>query len=100
MNPDRICRGLLVRGGASETLPAGPSAGDILGSVKDPPCTDELGGGSGMSPPASAGAGADSGGMDDEYSWFTVIGGSVSRGTWCGPAWDELSETTLARLIK
>ena len=66
MNPDRICRGLFIRGGASETLPAGPSDVDTLGSVKDPPCTDELGGGSGMSPPASAGAGADNGGSDVE----------------------------------
>jgi hypothetical protein len=66
MNQDRIFRGLLVRSGASEMLPAGPSAGDVLGSVKDPPCTDELGGGSGISPPASAGAGADSGGTDVE----------------------------------
>jgi hypothetical protein len=66
MNPDRICRGLLVGGGASEMLPAGPSTGEPLGTVKDPPCTGELGGGSGMSPPASAGTGADNGARDVE----------------------------------
>lgn len=87
MKLDRICCGLLKRGGASETLPGGPCpcVGGTLGNLKDPPCTDELGAplpdelGPGKTPPASAGPGADNGGRNAE-SWFTVLGGSVSTG--------------------
>lgn len=67
MSPDRIRRGLLIGGGgAPETLPAGPCVGETLGSVKDPPCSDDVGGGSAMTPPASAGTGADSGAREVE----------------------------------
>jgi hypothetical protein len=63
--------------GASETLPAGRFAVETFGSEKEPPCSGEPG--AGMTPPASAGAGADNGGRYVE-SWFIVEGGSVSAG--------------------
>lgn len=56
--------------------------------MKGPACTEAPGPGepgSGMTPPASAGPGADNGGRYVE-SWLTVVGGSVSAGNWRGPA--------------
>lgn len=79
MKKERICRGGSIEG-ASEALPAGPFEVETLGSVKGPPCIGEPAEpGSGMTPPASAGPGADSGGRYVE-SWLTVVGGSVSTG--------------------